>query len=86
MEQVCAVLTVSKGKPTTTDILTNIPKFNETNRYKYVGVTEGCNFLTKEVKQSSAKAYTSCIWKILSSGLTRNKMMAAICAFVIPVL
>eukprot|EP00957_Ditylum_brightwellii_P186345 14188111-Ditylum_brightwellii.AAC.1 len=79
----CAVLTVGKEKPITSDILPEIPKVDETNGYKYLGVAEGCVFLTQEVKKLASKAYITWIHKILTSGLTRNKMMAAICAFAI---
>eukprot|EP00957_Ditylum_brightwellii_P123587 9422424-Ditylum_brightwellii.AAC.1 len=82
----CVVLTVKSGKPPTTRILPDIPKVDEQNGYKYLGIMESTDFLTQEVKQSAAKEYILCVWKILSAGLNGNKMMTAICAFVIPVL
>eukprot|EP00957_Ditylum_brightwellii_P134324 10240825-Ditylum_brightwellii.AAC.1 len=82
----CAVLTVKSGKPLNTEILPDIPKIDKQNGYKYLGIMESTDFLTQEVKQSDAKEYILHIRKILSSGLTGNKMITAVCAFAIPVL
>eukprot|EP00957_Ditylum_brightwellii_P055528 4207901-Ditylum_brightwellii.AAC.1 len=72
--------------PTTSEVLPETPKLDKANRYKYVGVAEGCDFLTQEVKKSAMKAYISWICKILTLGLTANKMMTTNCAFDILVL
>eukprot|EP00957_Ditylum_brightwellii_P091243 6946877-Ditylum_brightwellii.AAC.1 len=81
----CTVLTLKNGNPITTNILPDIPKFDEQNGYKYLGIAESTDFLTQEVKQFVAKEYIVQIRKILLSRLTGNKMMTAICALAIPV-
>eukprot|EP00957_Ditylum_brightwellii_P210717 15365291-Ditylum_brightwellii.AAC.3 len=80
------VLTVKNGNRMTANILPDIPKVNEQNEYKYLGIAESTDFLNQEVKQSAVKEYIVQTRKILSSRLTGNKMMTAICVFAISVL
>eukprot|EP00957_Ditylum_brightwellii_P068643 5211266-Ditylum_brightwellii.AAC.1 len=53
----CAVLTLKNGRYSTTSILPEIPNLDDdlNKGYRYLGITEGADFHTQEVKSNTIK-------------------------------
>jgi hypothetical protein len=84
----CAILLITNGKYSTTNIYPEIPKLDDEDNkgYRYLGVMEGVNFHIDEVKEMTKKEYISRVRKILNADMTGEYTMPAICAFALPVL
>jgi hypothetical protein len=84
----CAILLITNGKYSTTNIYPEIPKLDDEDNkgYRYLGVMEGVDFHMKEVKEMTKKEYISRVPKILNADMIREYTMHAIRAFVLPVL
>eukprot|EP00957_Ditylum_brightwellii_P003242 247096-Ditylum_brightwellii.AAC.1 len=82
------ILLIVNGKYSTTNIYPKIPKLDNNNNkgYRYLGVMEGVDFHTKEVKEMTKKEYISRVRKILKADMVEEYTMSAICAFALPVL
>eukprot|EP00957_Ditylum_brightwellii_P037475 2834154-Ditylum_brightwellii.AAC.2 len=60
---------------------------DDTNKdYLYLGIMEGADFHTSEVKLNRIKEYVSGFCKILNVNLLGDSMMMAICTYVVPIL
>eukprot|EP00957_Ditylum_brightwellii_P104675 7976683-Ditylum_brightwellii.AAC.1 len=61
----CAVLTLKNGRYSRTNILPEIPKLDDdlNKGYRYLGIMEGANFRTHEVKNNTIKKYLSLVQK-----------------------
>eukprot|EP00957_Ditylum_brightwellii_P176919 13476337-Ditylum_brightwellii.AAC.1 len=57
----CAVFILKTGQYSTTNILPEIPKLDgDLNKgYRYLGIMEGADFHTQEVKSNTIKEYLS---------------------------
>ena len=57
----CAVLTLKNGCYSTTNFLPEIPKLDDdlNKGYQYLGIVEGTDFHTQEVKSNTIKEYFS---------------------------
>eukprot|EP00957_Ditylum_brightwellii_P110066 8395450-Ditylum_brightwellii.AAC.2 len=68
----CEVLAIKRGEsePTETDVLPDIPLLDENDGYRYLGIYEGTDFLTDQVKAAATKKYQSCVHSILKAQLT----------------
>eukprot|EP00957_Ditylum_brightwellii_P075128 5708835-Ditylum_brightwellii.AAC.1 len=84
----CAILLITNGKYTTTNIWPETPKLdNEENKgYQYLGIMEEVDIHMKEVKELTKKEYASRVRTILQADMNEDHMMMAICAYAIPVL
>eukprot|EP00957_Ditylum_brightwellii_P083401 6339435-Ditylum_brightwellii.AAC.1 len=53
----CAILLITNGKNSTTNIYPEIPKLDDVDNrgYRYLGVMEGVDFHIKEVKEMTKK-------------------------------
>eukprot|EP00957_Ditylum_brightwellii_P156274 11894491-Ditylum_brightwellii.AAC.1 len=83
-----AVLTLKNGRYSTTNILPEIPKLDDdlNKGYRCLGIMEGADFHTQEVKDNTINEYLSCTQKILKAQLLGDDMMTAICAYATPIL
>eukprot|EP00957_Ditylum_brightwellii_P040737 3083495-Ditylum_brightwellii.AAC.1 len=81
-----AVLTIKRGVPETSSILSKIPRLDEEKGYQNFGICEGVDFLTKEVKNNTKKEYLHQIHSILNIDLLGHYTMTAICAYAVPVM
>eukprot|EP00957_Ditylum_brightwellii_P109239 8333065-Ditylum_brightwellii.AAC.2 len=61
----CAVLTFKNGCCSTTNILPEIPKLvDDLNKgYQYLGIMEGADFHTQDIKSNTIKEYFSQVQK-----------------------
>eukprot|EP00957_Ditylum_brightwellii_P159811 12164326-Ditylum_brightwellii.AAC.1 len=84
----CAVLTLKNDRYSTTNILPEISKLDDdlNKGYQYLGIMEGADFHTKDVKSNIIKEYFSQVQKILKAQLLGDNMMTAICAYATPIL
>eukprot|EP00957_Ditylum_brightwellii_P204174 15338012-Ditylum_brightwellii.AAC.1 len=84
----CAFLVIKNGKYTTTNICPKIPKLGNIDNkgHQYLGIMEGVDFHTDEVKLITFKEYISHVWKILNVDMNSDYTMTACCAYTIPVL
>eukprot|EP00957_Ditylum_brightwellii_P093800 7142630-Ditylum_brightwellii.AAC.1 len=57
----CAILLITNGKYSTTNIYLEIPKLDDEDNkgYRYLGVMKGVNFHIKEIKEMTKKEYIS---------------------------
>eukprot|EP00957_Ditylum_brightwellii_P003555 269582-Ditylum_brightwellii.AAC.1 len=57
----CAILLITNGKYSTTNIYPEIPKldYEDNKGYRYLGMMEGVDFHIKEVKEMTKKEYIS---------------------------
>eukprot|EP00957_Ditylum_brightwellii_P103464 7883709-Ditylum_brightwellii.AAC.1 len=62
----CTVLTIHDGKAVVTDILNKMPILDSDEGYKFLGVLENLDFVTKEVKDATIKEYFSVVHEILT--------------------
>eukprot|EP00957_Ditylum_brightwellii_P177363 13510201-Ditylum_brightwellii.AAC.1 len=84
----CAVLILKNDRYSTTIILPKIPKLDDdlNKGYHYLGIMEGADFHTQEVKSNTIKEYLSQVQKILQAQLPGDAMMTAICTYATPIL
>eukprot|EP00957_Ditylum_brightwellii_P206107 15346848-Ditylum_brightwellii.AAC.1 len=83
-----AILLIKNEKYTTTNICPKIPKVDDMDNkgHQYLGIMEGVNFHTDELKAMIIKEYASHVWKIINADMNGDYTMTATCAYAIPVL
>mmetsp|Transcript_6913 Transcript_6913/g.9168 ORF Transcript_6913/g.9168 Transcript_6913/m.9168 type:complete len:90 (-) Transcript_6913:767-1036(-) len=79
----CAVLTIRKGKVVPTQLMDDIPRLDDGEGHKYLGILESSDFLTQKVKDSTVKEYYARVRKICKAQLSGHNTMTAICAFAV---